>query len=154
MVLLGGWVVWWLVNPNIGSATDKDLAAPVFLSLAALAPFVVVLGVAGGLGANGRPKLERLSYIAFAVVAVLIGNAFTYFPDDLFYCNDLGPTCSTSITERLIGLVVLETAALLHLGFAHLVLGAIHLMSRSDAHPLDEQRDGRNQRPKVTHHEV
>ncbi|MDQ3957372.1 MAG: hypothetical protein M3273_03520 [Actinomycetota bacterium] len=118
-ILLAGWAISWLFNPELGSPDDKDLWAPVFLTWVLLVPLGLIFGVLAGRGANGPPKRETISYIAFAVVTALVGNALTYFPDDLFYC-DVGDhsSCATSVLERVLGLGAMEGALLLQLGIA------------------------------------
>jgi hypothetical protein len=121
-ILLAGWVIGWFLAPELGSPADKDLWAPVFLTCVVLLPLGVVFGALAGHGANGRPQLERFSYVVFAVLTVLIGNAFTYFPDDLFYCDAGGHgACATSVVERVLGLGAMEGALLVQLGVAYLV---------------------------------
>ncbi len=132
MILLSGWVLWWVLNPELGSPADKDLAAPVFLSLPILVPAALIFGIIAAIGANGRPRLERISYIVFAAITLLVGNAFAYAPDDLFYCDVSGhSSCAASVSERLLSLATMEVAAGLQLGAALLIVALIRRMSRS-----------------------
>lgn len=143
--LVAGWTLWWLFNPNVGSPAEKDLLPPVLLTLAVLVPFALVLGLLAGLGATGRPKLERISYIVFAAIASLVGNAFIYAPDDLFYCDVSGhPSCATSVTERFLGLLVMESAILIQLGMAFVIVSLIRRPSATKQQAGEESSSTSN----------